>query len=216
MLINFLSEVSVSSYFILLLIGFVYIVIFGGLSLLRREGLSVRFAIEALVITGIVCGLSVLTGLSIHPVLLLLILYLVTMRVRLLVDIGTFFARRRNLTYAERIYQLAGRIWPDQAGSIILQVNRGTALLQAGKMDEAIAIFNRVLEKSGRGYLGVKYEVAAHYNLAVAYLRHGKEAQATIEFNAVLDTWPASEFARRAASALEQHRSSNAPSSKEK
>jgi TolA-binding protein len=82
-------------------------------------------------------------------------------------------------------------------------------LLQQGSLDEAIAQFQHVLEKSDKSYLGVKYEAAAHYNLGVAFLRKRMDAQATVEFNAVLDTWPASEFARRAASALEQNRRKN-------
>jgi tetratricopeptide (TPR) repeat protein len=206
-------EVHVSLPVLLLLVGFAYIILFGGLALLRREGLSLRFAIEALVITGLFSGLAALTGISVHPVFFLLFLYLVTMRVRLLVDIGTFLARRGRFSQAERVYQLAARLWPDQTGSLVIQVNRGTAFLQSGKLDEAIAVLNSVLEKSGQGYLGVKYEVAAHYNLAVAYLRKNKEAQAIIEFNAVLDTWPASEYARRAAQALEQLHHKNNPES---
>jgi tetratricopeptide (TPR) repeat protein len=204
-------EVHVSLPVLLLLVGFAYIILFGGLALLRREGLSLRFAIEALVITGLVSGLAALTSLSVHPVFFLLLLYLITMRVRLLVDVGTFLARRGRFSQAERVYQLATRLRPDQTGSLVIQVNRGTALLQSGKPDEAIAVLNGVLEKSGQGYLGVKYEVATHYNLAVAYLRKNKEAQAIIEFNAVLDTWPASEYARHAAQALEQLRHKNNP-----
>ncbi len=201
---------------LLLVIGFVYVLIWGGLSLLRREGLSIRFAFESVGITLLVSGLVALTGFSVHPALFLLVLYLVTMRVRLLVDIGTVFAKSGRFSQAERIYQLAARLWPDQTGHLVIQVNHGTVLLQAGKLDEATAMLKGVLEKSGQGFLGVKYESAAHYNLGVAYLRQNKEAQATIEFNAVLDTWPASEYARRAASALEQHRRKNALPSDEK
>ena len=195
----------------ILLVAFAYIVLVGGLSLLRREGLSVRFAVEALVITFLAVGLVVLTGFYIHPVFFLLFLYLITMRVRLLVDIGTAFAKRGRFSQAERVYEFAAHLWPDQASLLVLQVNRGTALLQAGKLDEAIAMFDGVLLKSGQGYLGIKYESAAHYNLGVAYLRQNKEALAVREFNLVLETWPVSEYARYAATALERHRKKSTP-----
>jgi len=194
---------------LLLLVGFAYIVLFGGLSLLRREGLSLRFALEAVVFTGLVSGLTALTGLSIHPVFFLLGLYLITMRVRLLVDIGTLFARRGRFSQAERVYQLAARLWPDLSGSLVLKVNRATALLQSGKLDQAIAVFKETLDQKDSGFLGRKYEAAAHYNLGVAYLRKGQDAPATVAFNSAIDTLPASEYARRAARALEkqQHKS---------
>jgi tetratricopeptide (TPR) repeat protein len=198
---------------LLLLVGFAYIVLFGGLSLLRREGLSLRFALEAVVFTGLVSGLAALTGISIHPVFFLLGLYLVTMRVRLLVDIGTLFARRGRFSQAEQVYQLAAHLWPDLTGSLILQVNRATALLQSGKLDEAIGIFKETLDQKSSGFLGRKYEAAAYYNLGVAYLRKGMDGQATVAFNSAIDTLPASEYARSAARALEKQRRKNNPES---
>ena len=199
-------EVAVSNAVLLLLVGCAYVVLVGGLSLLRREGLSLRLAVEAALIILLAIGLVVVTGLVIHPVLFLLFLYVVTMRVRILVDLGSAFARSKRFPQAEGLFKLASRLQPDQTGKLIIRVNQGTLLLQQGNLDEAIEVLRGVLEHSTRDYLGVKYEVAAHYNLGVAYLRKKLEAQATVEFNAVLEAWPASEFARRAASALEQHR----------
>lgn len=201
---------------ILLLVGFSYIVLFGAVSLLRREGLSRRFAFEALIITLIVSGLTTLTGIQPHPVLFLILLYLLTMRVRLLVDLGNIFARRGQFEFADKLYNLAVSLWPDATNRLILRVNQGTSLLQQKKLDEAITIFNEVLEQAGQGYLGVKYEAAAHYNLGVAYLRKNMDARASIAFNDAIDTWPASEYARRAEVALEKHRrKDNPPTSKE-
>jgi tetratricopeptide (TPR) repeat protein len=193
----------------LLLIGCAYVVIVNGLSWLRREGLSLRLTLETIIFTGLVSGLASLTGFSVHPVLFLVVLYLITMRVRLLVDGGTAFARSGRLSLAERLYQFAMRLWPDETGKLVILINQGTALVQQGRLDEAIVVFHSVLEESNQGYLGVKYESAAHYNLGVAYLRKNLEAPAVVEFNAVLDTWPASEYARHAASALEQRRRKN-------
>jgi tetratricopeptide (TPR) repeat protein len=201
----------VSTSILFIFIGLAYIVLFGGLALLRREGLSTRLAIESLLITGLGSGLTALTGWEIHPVLFLLILYLITTRTRILVDLGSALAKSGRFSQAESLYQLAIRLWPDQIGKIIVKINQGTALLQQGHLDEAVQTFKNILEKSNQDYLGVKYEVATHYNLGVAYLRKNLDALATVEFNTVLDTWPASEFAHRASSALEQHRRKNKP-----
>lgn len=198
-----------SNVVMLLLVGCAYVVLVGGLSLLRREGLSLRLAVESALIILLAMGLVAVTGLVIHPVLFLLFLYVVTMRVRILVDLGSALARNKRFALAEGFFNLASRLQPDPTGKLIIRVNTGTLLLQQGNLDEAIGVFKSVLEHSTRDYLGVKYEAAAHYNLGVAYLRKKLEAQATVEFNAVLEAWPASEFARRAASALEQHRRKN-------
>jgi tetratricopeptide (TPR) repeat protein len=197
---------------ILLLEGFSYIVLFGAVSLLKREGLSSHFAVEGGIFTLMVSGLTALTGIQTHPVLFLVLIYLLTMRVRILVDLGTILATRGQFEQADKLFQLAAKLWPDATNRLILQVNQGTSLLQQKKLDEAIAIFNDVLEQAGQGYLGVKYEAATHYNLGVAYLRKNMDAKASIAFNAVIDTWPASLYARRAEVALEKHRRKNNPS----
>jgi tetratricopeptide (TPR) repeat protein len=180
---------------IILLVGLSYVVLLGGLALFRREGLSLRFAIEAVCITAIVSGLAALTGFPINPVLFLILLYLLTMRVRLLVDLGNVFARQGKNLQAGKLYTLAANLWPDASSKLILMVNQATLLLQENQPDEAIAMFGDVLQQAGQGYLGVKYEAAAHFNLGVAYLRKNLPARATIEFNAVITWWPCSHTA---------------------
>jgi tetratricopeptide (TPR) repeat protein len=208
-------EVIVNLPLLLLLEGLLFIVVFGALSLFRREGLSVQFAIEATAITLVAVALTAFTPFAVSPILLLIVIYLVTMRVRLLVDLGTFFAQRGQFAQADRIFTLALRLWPDHAGRLIVEVNQGAACLQRNALDQAISI-KSVLEKAGQGYLGVKYESAAHYNLGVAYRRKNMEAQAIAEFNAVLDTWPASVYARRAEIALAQGRHKDKPQKPDK
>jgi tetratricopeptide (TPR) repeat protein len=188
------------------LIGLLYIVVFGGLAVLRREGLSTRFAVESIIVTAIAVILVVLTRIQIHPVLFLLLLYLITLRVRILVDLANIFARRGNYLQAEKIYNLAYHVWPDQTSDLIIKVNHAISLLQKNQLDESISMFTEVLTRANTGYLGVKYEAAAHYNLGVAYLRKDENSKATIEFNAVLDTWPASLYAQQAQQALERQR----------
>jgi tetratricopeptide (TPR) repeat protein len=188
--------------FFLFLVVFLYVVVFGGLSLLRREGLSMRFALEAIGLTTVVSLLAWALGVTVHPVIFLFFLYLITMRVRMLVDLGNALARRKNFSAAEKVYQFAGKVWPDSSNRLILEVNQSTSLLQQGALDEAIQAFKTLLTQSNQGYLGIRYESAAHYNLGIAYLRKGLESQAVIEFNTVLDIWPASEYARAASNAL--------------
>ena len=195
----------------ILLEGLVFIAVFGGLSWFRREGLSIQFAIEALALTLIATGLTALAGLQLSPILVLIVLYLVTMLARLLVDLGTLMAQRGKFKQADGIFGLALRLWPDNAGRLIVLVNQGVARLVAGSLDQAIAVFKDVLQNAGQGYLGIKYEAATHYNLAVAYRRKGMDAQAIAEFNAVLDTWPTSEYARNAGIALERIRRKDKP-----
>ena len=196
---------------LILLLGFLYVVFFGALAWLRREGLSGRFAVEAAVLTVIAGGLTALTNFPTHPVAFLFIVYLLTMRVRLVVDVGNLSAQRGSFSQADRLYALALRMWPDSAGRLVVQVNQGVSRLQQGALDEAIAIFKGVLQNAGQGFLGIKYEAATHYNLGVAYRRKGMEAQAKVEFNAVLDTWPVSQYARSARIALEQARHKDKP-----
>jgi tetratricopeptide (TPR) repeat protein len=199
------SEEKMDAALLILLIGFLYIVVFGGLSLLRREGLSMRFAIESLVITVVITGLTWAANLAIPPVMFLLLIYVLTMRVRLLVDIANFFARRGNYATAERVYHLACQFWTDPTNRLIVAVNQGALRLHQGALDEAISIFKTILAQEEHGFLGIRYESAAHYNLGVAYQRKGLESLAIAEFNHVLDIWPASEYARAASNAIARH-----------
>lgn len=191
---------------LILLVGMLYTLFFGGLSLLRREGLSTRFAIESLLTTLIFALLATLTNINIHPVVFLMILYIVTMRVRLLIDFGTLFARQQRFELAERIYRLAGQLGTDPANRTALQLNQFILCLQRGQLEQAIAGLQSILEQNGN--LGFKHEAACHYNLGVAWQRQGQTTRALQEFEAVIECWPASEFARRAAAAIENNRHS--------
>ena len=191
---------------ILLLEGVLFVVLFGGLSLLRREGLSIQFVVEGLVITLLAAGPAILIGYHVHPLAFLIVLYLVTLRARILVDLANSLARRKNFSVANTVYSLAERLWPDRTSKLILRINRATTRLQQGDLEGGISLLKEVLQESRNGFLGIRDEAAVHYNLGVAYQRKGLEAQAVAEFNAVLDTWPASIYARQAQLALEKAR----------
>jgi tetratricopeptide (TPR) repeat protein len=188
------------------LIGLLYILVFSGLALFRREGLSIRFAVESVCVTAITVVLVWLTPIQIHPVLFILVLYFISLRVRIMVDLANIFARRGNYVQAESIYNLASHLWPDQTSDLIIKVNHAILLLQKNQLNESISMFKEILSQANQGYLGVKYEAAAHFNLGVVYLRNNNNSMATVEFNSVLDTWPASLYAHRAQEALERQR----------
>lgn len=196
---------SYNSIFMVFFVGLVYIIIFGGMALLRREGLSLRFALESVFVTIIAAALAA-AGANVHPIAFLLVLYLITMRVRFMVELATLYAKRGRFEISERLFALALHIWPDQTNRLIVKVNYGTLLLQQGNLEKSIATFKEILDQQKSGYLGRKYEAATHYNLGIAYLRKNLEAQATVEFNSAIDTLPASVYARRSAQALEQRR----------
>jgi tetratricopeptide (TPR) repeat protein len=198
-------EEKMSLPIMLMLIGFSYVVFFGGYSWFRREGLSLRFAVESILITLLISGWAYFGQISVHPALFLFGLYLLTMRARLLTDVGNLFARRRQFDLAEKIYRAALRLYPDKTSFLIVQINRAAAFLQNGKTDAAIDLLKSVLDESD-GYLGVKYESAAYYNLGVAYERKEMDSQSVVAFNAVLDIFPTSEYARRAEAALKRRR----------
>jgi len=191
---------------VILIVGLGYILAFGGLGLLRREGLSNRFALEGLAITLAALALGLGTGQPLNPVLFLMIIYLVTMRSRLLVDLSTLLASRGDFALAERCLDAALRLWPDAASQAIVRVNQGVLLLRQGRPEEAIQVLENVLAEGGESHLGLKYEAAAHYNLGVAYRRAGRHAAATREFNQVLGLMPGSVFALHAERALEAGR----------
>ena len=191
---------------ILLLEGLLFIVVFEGMSLLRREGLSSRFALEGLVLTLLAAWATWLTGFPLHPLVLLVVIYLVSMRTRLLLDFGNLLAQQGRFTQAERLYSWASHLYPDAAGREVVELNRATSLLFQGKLEEAAAAFRAVLERAKQNHLGDRYRAAAHYNLGAAYRKLGNETQARLEFNAVIDLLPISEFARMARVALARER----------
>jgi tetratricopeptide (TPR) repeat protein len=186
---------------LLILIALLYILIVGGLSALRREGFSIQFAVEVAAIAGLLVVFSLLTGQLVHPVVALIAIYLVTMRARLLVDLGNMLARRGSHRRAAAVYSLALKLKPDGTSRQIVALNQGVHQLQQGQLAEAVDVLQSILA-APQSHLGPKYEAAARYNLAVAYRRQSNEAKAVIEFNKVVDVMPASLYASRAQMAL--------------
>lgn len=198
--------IAIDPYLLLLLVAFLYVLVFGGLGWVRREGLSIQLALEVLGLTVLLVGGSWLLGIELSPFLFLLLLYLVTMRSRLVVDLANLFATRGRYDAAFRLYNLGLAWWPDTTSRFIVLVNRGTAQLRSGKTAEAIETIERVLADEQRSRLGLKYEAACHYNLGYAYEQKAEENRAVSHYNEAIDVLPGSVYAQAAAAALKRRR----------
>ncbi|GAB4545352.1 MAG: hypothetical protein Kow0063_39360 [Anaerolineae bacterium] len=191
---------------VLATVGLFYIVIFGGLSVLRREGLSTQFAFEVLGITVLVSLGTWLTGVTVNPVLFLVSVYVLSMRARLLVDLSSILSARGRQRDAMSLLQWALRLYPDRASRFIILVNMGIVQLRRQNPKSAQELLETVLKEAKQGGLGLKYEAACHYHLGLALQRQGREAEAVSHFNQAIDTFPNSIYGRAAEQALEQRR----------
>lgn len=185
--------------------GLIYILGFGALSYMRRQGVSLRFAVESLIVTAVGAVLPILS-VSVHLVLFLVVLYLVTMRVRLLADLGNLFTSRKRYPRALTAYRFALGAAPDVSSRQIVLINRGVTELRMGEPETA----RRTLEEAlagGEARPGAKYLAACYYNLGLACLRAGDEAAAVLHFNEAIDTLPSSIYAHGARQALKRRQS---------
>ena len=197
---------------LLLLVSCLFILVFGGLGYLRREGLSIQFALEAIGLTILLVGGAWIIGAQLSPFLLLVVLYLVTMRSRLTVEVANMLAKRKQYDLAFKLYQLSLAWWPDAASKLIVLTNRGAAELYSGQIDSAIQTLEDVLRIDERPRLGLKYEAACHYNLGCAYDKKGEDAKASAQYNEAIDVLPGSLYANAAQAALKRRRQKSSDS----
>jgi tetratricopeptide (TPR) repeat protein len=187
---------------LILLIGFLYIAAFGGLSYLRRQGLSLRFALEGLLITAIAAGL-VLVTVPVNPFIFFVVLYLATMRVRLLVDLGNMFLSRKQYDRALAIYRFALGLAPDTTDRRLVLINRGATQLRMQEPEAARLTLEEALA-GDPARVGAKHLAAGYYNLGVACQRTGREAEAIRLFHQVMDILPNSIYSKAAQEALKR------------
>jgi tetratricopeptide (TPR) repeat protein len=191
---------------VILLVGLIYLLGFGALSFMRRQGLSVLFAIEGLIITA--AGALLVLIVPIHPLFFFAALYLITLRVRLLVDVGNWLTSRGQHGRALDLYQFILRLGPDQVSRQIVLINHGVALLRMQEPEEAYLTLEASLIDE-RIQAGAKYLAAGYYNLGLACRRTGRHAEATRRFNEAIDTLPTSIYAHGARQALEKNTTSD-------
>jgi len=197
---------TVEPHLLNLLVILLFVLLFGGLGLVRREGLSARFALESLLLGGGILGLSVALGTPVSPIVLLLALYLVTMRTRWLTELANVIGRSGRFASAQALYRLALSVWPDSAGRQVVFLNQGAMWLKAGDPQAARETLEPLLQQSEK--LPPKYVAAAHYNLGLAYERLGQDDKATRHYNAAIDVLPTSLYAVGARAALRRRKQS--------
>lgn len=180
--------------FLIFLVGLLYVVIFWSLSLLRRERLSNQFAYEGLGLTGITFAAVRWGGMAVHPIYFLVLLYLVTMRVRLLVELGNMLSKWGRHHQALAVYRLALRLFPDRSSRLIALINMGAAYLEQAKPERTIEVLENAKAQIVR-QLGPKYAAGCCYNLGMAYRRAGRHAEALRQFSEVGDIYPLSGYA---------------------
>lgn len=185
------------------LTGLLFILVFGGLSAVRGQRLSLQFALEGLALTAIATALIFLAGIAVSPVFFLVVIYLITMRTRWLVDLGNFLSRRRQHSAGLAAFSLAQRLWPDAVGRMLARIGTGVAHLNAGDPESAIAVLRETLGEMPEG-IQPRYEAGSRYNLGLAYRRAGREEEANLEFRRVLAADQSSLFATGARAALRQ------------
>ncbi len=182
-------------------VGLIYVVLFGGLSLLRGEGLPLQMAVESLVITFFFSGVQ-LIGMPIHPTIFFLLLYALTMRGRLLSDLGNMFTRRSQYRRANGIFNFALRLWPDKVSQRVIRINQAITFLRVGDLKQAEALFKQLLAELPAVDFPAKLEAATHYNLALTLRYAGNEPAARIEFRRAMESAPKSIYAYGAETAL--------------
>ena len=191
---------------LILLVGLLYILGFGTLSFMRRQGLSTRFAVEALIITALFAALSYAAAALANPILFLIILYLVTMRVRLLVDLGNWLTSKGRYEQALNLYRFALRLGPDATSRQIALINRGVTQLRMQEPEAAYITLKEALADE-KMRPGAKYLSAGYYNLGLACRRTGREPEAIHHFNEAIDALPTSIYAHGARQALKERQS---------
>jgi Tfp pilus assembly protein PilF len=193
-------------YLLILIIGIFYAVVFGIMAILRREGVSIQFLLEAVILTAIIAGGGYITNSVANPILFLVFLYLITNRSRLLVDLATLLSNRGRQRDAISILQVAMRFFPDRPTRLIILVNMGIVQLRRKNPESARMLFDQVLEEAKQGGLGIRHRAACHYNLGVAFQQLSKDSEAVRHFRMATEVFPGSPFSNAATRALEERR----------
>lgn len=194
-----------------LLVGALFLAAFTGLTVLRRQKPSVRFLLEGGILTAAAIALG-FAGPPVHPILFLVILYLVTMRVRLLVDLSNVLTARGRFAAALAVQRFAVHLGPDPASRQIAEIARGVTQLRMGDPPSAYFTLRGVLLEE-RVRLAVRERAAGYYNLGVACERTSRREEAERSFRQAMEALPGSIYALGAEKALNRLQESTRRSS---
>ena len=189
-------------YAVLVLEALLSALAFGALTWLRGEGLPAEFAWEVLGVTAVLLALAWVAKTPMHPVLFLVVIYVLTMRARLLVDLANALSARGRHAGALSVLRLAQRLASDPISRILAQINTGVVWIRQTRFEEAIQLLSGTLQEMPAGRGGPKYEAACRYNLGLAHLRAGQKNKAVEQFTRVIELLPNSLYARAAEGAL--------------
>ncbi len=190
------------SWLAILLVGALFLAGFTGLSVMRRQKPSVRFLVEGGILTAAAVALCFVAAPP-HPILFLAVLYLATMRVRLLVDLANLLAGRKRFRAAMRTLDFALRLAPDPASRQVALINRGVTQLRMGEPQAAYFTLQAVLLKESL-QTASRYQAAGFYNLGVACERTGRPQEAERSFRKAIEVLPGSIYALGADKALKR------------
>jgi len=176
-----------------LLVGALFLGAFTGLSVFRRQKPSVRFLVEGGALTAAGVALCFLARPP-HPILFLAVLYLATMRVRLLVDLSNMLANRGSFRAALGAIGFALRLGPDPASRQVALINRGVTQLRMGEPQAAYFTLKGVLLEE-EVQPAARYQAAGFYNLGVACERSGRPQEAERCYRRAIEAMPSSIYA---------------------
>ena len=198
--------ITISPYWALVLIGFLFILVFSALVLFRREGLSPQFVLESLIVIMTLVGGSWLLGYQLGPFPFLILLYAITMRSRLAIDLANMLLQRKRQDLALGMYGLALRWWPDTASRFRVLTNKGAAELYVGQVDQAIATLRGALETDPLPPFSQRYQAACRHTLGRALELQGDMDGALAEFTRASHVMPRSVYGQAARAALQRHK----------
>jgi len=144
----------------------------------------------------------------VHPILFLVILYLMTMRVRLLVDLSNVLTGRKRFRPALALHGFALRLGPDAASRQIALISRGVTQLRMGDPQAAYFTLKGVLLDEPVK-LAVREQAAGYYNLGVACERTARPQEAERCFRQAIEAMPSSIYALGADKALKRAAAKN-------
>jgi tetratricopeptide (TPR) repeat protein len=191
---------------LILIVGLSYAVVYEGMALLRREGISIQFIFEIVILTVLVAGGGYISASTANPILFLVFLYIITSRSRLLVDFANILSNRGRQRDAITTLQVALRLFPDQPTRLIILVNMGIIQLRRQNPESARSLFEMVLEEAKDNGLGIRHHAACHYNLGLAFQKLNQDAKAVRHFKQTTEIFPGSKFSEAALEAIEERR----------
>jgi tetratricopeptide (TPR) repeat protein len=184
------------------ILGGFYAILFSLISTLEREGISLQFLFEVLLLTSLAAGGGYLSGTLANPFLFLLFIYLTTMRSRLLSDLANFISKRGRHREAISMLEVAQRLLPDRSTRLVIQLNLGIVYLRTHQFDLSQSHLESVLEKAETGGLGIRNRTACLYYVGHALLQQGQISRAKKSLRSAINLFPNSPYGKAAAQSL--------------